>query len=129
MKKIAGSLVASLVASLILGAVSFAAPKEQTFTGEIMDSQCAKNGSHEMMLKKEGMGDKDPNDPMAKKMCTQNCVKMGGKYVLFDSAHKKVYQLDDQTKPEQFAGAPVKVKGTLDKSTQTIHVSEIQPGS
>jgi|SRR5579859_738827 len=125
MKKIAGSLLATFV----LVALSFAAPKEKTYSGEIMDSQCAKMGSHAMMLKKEGMGDKDPNDPMAKKMCTQNCVKMGGKYVLFDSAHKKVYQLDDQTKPEQFAGGKVKVKGTLDKSTQTIHVSDIQGGS
>jgi hypothetical protein len=125
MKKTAGTLLAIFV----LISFSFAAPKEQTFTGEIMDSQCAKMGSHEMMLKKEGMGDKNPNDPMAKKMCTQNCVKMGGKYVLFDAAHKKVYQLDDQTKPEQFAGASVKVKGTLDESTQTIHVSDIQPGS
>lgn len=125
MKKIAGSFLTVVV----LVTLSIAAPKQKTFTGEIMDSQCAKMGSHAMMLKKEGMGDKDPNDPMAKKMCTNNCVKMGGKYVLFDSAHKKVYQLDDQTKPEQFAGASVKVKGTLDKSTQTIHVTDIQSGS
>lgn len=125
MKRIAGTLVAMFV----LVSLSVAAPKEKTFTGEIMDSQCAKMGSHEMMLKKEGMADKNPGDPMAKKMCTQNCVKMGGKYVLFDTAHKKVYQLDDQTKPEQFAGATVKVKGTLDKSTQTIHVTDIQSGS
>ncbi len=125
MKKAGGSLVALL----FLGVFALAAPKEQTFTGEIMDSQCSKMGSHEMMLKKEGMGDKDPKDPMAKKMCTVNCVKMGGKYVLFDAAHKKVYQLDDQTKPEQFAGASVKVKGTLDKATQTIHVTDIQAGS
>lgn len=125
MKKAAGSLLAVFV----LVALSSAAPKQKTFTGEIMDSQCAKMGSHEMMLKKEGMGDKNLNEPIAKKMCTQNCVKMGGKYVLFDSANQKVYQLDDQTRPEQFAGAPVKVKGTLDKSTQTIHVSDIQPGS
>jgi len=119
---------ASLVGSLVLVAVGFAAPKAKTFTGEIMDSQCSKMGSHEMMLKKEGMADKDPNDPMAKKMCTVNCVKMGGKYVLSDAANKKVYQLDDQTKPEQFAGAPVRVKGTLDKNTQTIHVTDIQAG-
>ena len=117
------------VSACMLLLPGFAAAKDKTFSGEIMDSQCAKNSSHEMMLKKEGMGDKDPNDPMAKKMCTENCVKMGGKYVLFDAAHKKVYQLDDQTKPAQFAGTPVKVKGTLDKSTQTIHVSEIQPGT
>lgn len=120
---------ATLLATFVLVSLSLAAPKEKTFKGEIMDSQCAKMGSHAMMLKKEGMGDKDPNDPMAKKMCTQNCVKMGGKYVLFDAAHKKIYQLDDQTKPEQFAGASVKVKGTLDKGTKTIHVVDIQPGS
>jgi len=40
MKKTAGSLVASFV----LVAVSLAAPKDKTFTGEIMDSQCSKNG-------------------------------------------------------------------------------------
>lgn len=100
--------------------------KDKTFRGEVMDSQCAMNGSHEMMLKKEGMGDKDPNDPMAKKMCTLNCVKMGGKYVLYDAASKTVYQLDDQAKPEQFAGQNVKVTGTLDKATKTIHVTDIK---
>jgi hypothetical protein len=47
------------------------------------------------MLKKEGMGDKDANDPMAKEMCTKNCIKMGCKYVLYDSAAKKIYQPDD----------------------------------
>lgn len=123
MKKVAAGLVASMLFAL----VSFAAPKPKTFNGEIMDSQCAKNGSHAMMLKKEGMGDKDPNDPMAKKMCTENCIKMGGTYVLYDSATKNVYQLDDQTKPQQFAGQNVKVTGTLSKDT--IHVTNIEPGS
>ena len=107
----------------------FAGAKDKTFSGEIMDSQCAKEGSHAMMLKKEGMGDKGPNDPMAKKMCTENCVKMGGKYVLFNGASKAVYQLDDQTKPEQFAGQKVKITGTLDKATKTIHVTDIKAAS
>lgn len=114
-----------IVAACLLSVPAFAAPKERTFTGEIMDSQCAKNGSHAMMLKKEGMGDKNPNDPMVKAMCTKNCVKMGGKYVLYNAATKKTYQLDDQTKPEQFAGQNVKVTGTFDKSTDTIHVADI----
>lgn len=120
---------AFLAAILVLSILSFAAPKpkSQTFTGEIMDSQCAMNSSHAEMLKKEGMGDKDPNDPMAKKMCTQNCVKMGGKYVLFNSENKTVYQLDDQKKPEQFAGERVSVKGTLEG--QTIHVQSISKAS
>jgi hypothetical protein len=122
-------VVFALVPVLLFGLslATFAAPKDKTYTGEIMDSQCAMNGSHAEMLKKEGMGDKDPNDPMAKAMCTKNCVKMGSKYVLYDSASKKVYQLDDQTKPEQFAGQNVKVTGTL--SNDKIHVTNIEPGS
>lgn len=118
-----------MTASLLLLTAAFAAPKGRTFTGEIMDSQCAKNASHEMMLKKEGMGDKNPGDPMVKKMCTTNCVKMGGKYVLFDATAKAVYQLDDQTKPADFAGGNVKITGTLDKATKTIHVTNIEAAS
>jgi len=125
MKKVAVALGVTLLLTL----ASFAAPKAKTFTGEIMDSQCAMNASHAPMLKKEGMGDKDPNDAMVKKMCTDNCVKMGGKYVLYDAASKKVYKLDDQTKPQQFAGQNVKVTGSLDKSGDTIHVTDIKPGS
>src|SRR5216684_8974683 len=122
MKKIA---IAMGVPILLLSA-SFAVAKDKSFSGEIMDSQCAKNSSHEMMLKKEGMGDKDPNDPMVKKMCTQNCVKMGGKYVLYNAAKKTVYEFDDQQKPAEFAGQKVKVTGTYDKTTKTIHVATIQ---
>ena len=107
----------------------FASAKDKTFTGEIMDSQCAKNSSHAMMLKKEGMGDKDPNDPMVKQMCTKNWVKMGGKYVLYDAAKKTVYELDDQQKPEALAGQKVNVTGTLDSATKTIHVTDIKPAS
>src|SRR5215469_13219706 len=114
------------IAACTLLTPGLALAKDQTFAGEIMDSQCAKNASHEMMLKKEGMGDKDPNDPMVKAMCTKNCIKMGGKYVLYDTASKKVYQLDDQTNPEQFAGQNVKVTGTLSKDI--IHVTNIEPG-
>ena len=127
------TLAAGMAAILLLATLVFAAPKSKvrTISGEIMDSQCAMNASHAEMLKKEGMEDKDPNDPMVKAMCTKNCVKMGGKYVLYDSASKKVYQLDDQiddqTKPEQFAGQNVKVTGTLSKDT--IHVTNIEPGS
>ncbi len=117
-------VVMSFVATMILLSVSFAAPKAKagkTFRGEIMDSQCAEMGSHAMMMKKEGA--KDAAE------CTRSCVKMGGKYVLYNSAKKTVYQLDDQTKPEQFAGQKVKVKGTYDKATKTIHVTDIQPAS
>ncbi len=124
MRKIAIGTVASV---LLLGA-GLTLAKDQTFTGEIYDSQCAKNGSHAMMLAKEGMAGKE-NDPMARTMCTKNCVKMGGKYVLFDAAKKTTYELDDQQKPVDFAGQKVKVKGTFDKATKTIHVTSIEAAS
>jgi hypothetical protein len=94
-----------------------------------MDSECANNGSHVEMLKTGGMGDKNSNAPMAKNMCTVKCAKAGGKYVLYSATAKKVYALDDQTKPEQFARQRVKVTGTFDAATETIHVTNIVPGS
>ena len=114
-------LAASTIAILVLATTSFAAPKGKTFKGEIMDSACANMGSHDMMIKKEGAKDA--------KQCTVTCVKMGSKYVLFNAAGKTVYQLDDQTKPEEFAGEKVNVKGTLNKKTGTIHVADIQRAS
>jgi len=121
-------LVIGLVGSLMLLTVAFAAPKDSAYSGEIMDSQCAKNGSHDMMLKKEGMGNMI-GDPKAAMMCTTNCIKKGGKYVLFNAAKKTVYQLDDQQKPAEFAGQKVTVTGTLDKATKTVHVASIQAAS
>ena len=123
MKKLAMSVI-----TCMLMVPGFAAAKDKTFSGEIMDSQCSKNGSHDMMLKKEGM-ENMKDDAKAKQMCTVNCVKMGGKYVLFVAASKTVYQLDDQTKPVQFAGQKVKVTGTLDKATKTIRVTDIKTAS
>jgi hypothetical protein len=112
-------LIISITACVLL-APGLAAAKDKTFNGEIMDSQCAKMGSHETMFKKEGTTDA--------KACTEACVKMGGKYVLFEGP-SKFYQLDDQTKPQPFAGQKVQVTGTLDKATKTIHVTDIKAAS
>lgn len=88
------------------------AQKEQTFVGKIGDSQCGLK--HPM-----GMG--------SDKECTLKCVKMGSKFILADEKKKVVYQLDDQKTPEQYAGQMVKVTGTLDSKTKTIHVKSIEP--
>jgi hypothetical protein len=65
MKKVA----VSIMATLVLATMSFGAQKESsTFTGEIMDSECAKVGSHEMMMKKEGAKNAT--------QCTLACVKI-----------------------------------------------------
>jgi hypothetical protein len=58
---------------------------------------------------------------------TGTVVKAGGKYVLKTSDMN--YQLDDQKKAKQFVGQQVKVSGTLDSSTSTIHISDISPAS
>lgn len=117
------------VASALLLSAGLTLAKDKTFTGEIYDSQCAKQGSHAMMMAKEGMAGKE-NDPMGRAMCTKNCVtKAGGKYVLFNAEKKTAYELDDQQKPADFAGQKVKVTGTYDKATKTIHVTSIQAAS
>lgn len=101
---------------------AFQSAKDASYSGEIMDSACAATGSHEGMMKGHP-------DIKTAKDCTLGCVQHGAKYVLYDAANKTVYQLDDQKKPVQFAGAKVTVTGTLDDSTKTIHVAKIKAAS
>jgi len=56
--------------------------------------------------------------------CTYACIQAhGASYVLL--VGKVVYNLSNQQLPEQFAGAKVKVIGTLDAKTKTITVVSI----
>ena len=93
----------------------------QTFTGEIMDVQCGLVKTHAMMMKQKGS--KTPVD------CTQACVRDGGKVVLYDSAHQKVYQLQGQQKAMQYAGQTVTVVGTYDNASNTLRVESIRGSS
>jgi Protein of unknown function (DUF5818) len=113
-------LAAGILASLVLLGFAFAAQKTTTFSGEISDRYCAIAKSHESMMK--------THDVKTVEECIPACVKAGGKYVLVDSANGTVYALDDQQKPAAFARQKVKVSGTLDKDTKTIHVVEIERG-
>jgi hypothetical protein len=106
------------ITAAILAAGTGFGQTAQTFTGDIMDSNCAQMGSHAAMEKEHGM----PNA----KACTLGCVKGGAKFVLYDAASKMAYMLDDQTKPQAFAGEKVQVKGTLDAAANTIHVQSIR---
>ena len=104
-----------------LVAAGFASQGEQlTFTGEIMDSLCAKDGSHnKMMDQMKSMGRDNQT-------CTQKCIQLGGKYVLYDPKTKTVYKIDDQDKAARFAGHKVEIKGTVDKKKITI--TDIESG-
>lgn len=114
-------LVLGIGVLLLSLGVGYAAqkPKTQTFNGEIMDNMCAMLGGHSKMALK---GESD-------KHCTLRCVRMGGKFVLYNAKTKTSYQLDNQTKPVPFAGEKVKVTGTFDQATQSIHIAKIIPAS
>src|SRR6266851_10503658 len=88
---------------------------DKTFTGEIMDSQCAQMGSHDNMMKGEGAKNA--------KECTNACAKSGGKYALYDPTGKRAYQLDDQKKARDYAGQKVTITGTFDSTSDSIHVT------
>src|SRR5262249_22994894 len=109
---------------LALSTLMHAASRETaTFRGEIADSQCALNvhsltRSHQEMLKAKSMG----GTPLS---CTVYCVRyMGGNFVL--SSTKHVYHHDNQELMRKFVAQKVRVIGTLDQKTDTIHVERIE---
>jgi len=94
-----------LLAGLLAG-TAIAAPGKQTFTGVITDSECGAAGHSRMQM--------GPTDAE----CTYACIQAhGASYVLL--VGKTVYNLSNQQLPEKFAGARVKVTGTLDAKTKT----------
>jgi hypothetical protein len=117
------ALLGILVLTMVM--VAGAGEKTRSFTGDIADSQCAMNihsltRSHTEMMKNKNMGGTATN-------CANYCTKyLGGDFVL--TKGKEVYRLDDQEKAASFAGTKVKVIGTLDEKTKTIHVIEIKAG-
>ena len=118
MKRITVGLLAIVFGAMLLSGQNKSATGK-VFTGEIMDSQCVGMDGHAM---------KDENAKDAKD-CTIKCVQDGGKYALYDAKTKSVYSLDDQNKAKEFAGQNVTVSGTLDKKSNTIHVTAISPAS
>lgn len=53
-------------------------------------------------------------------------VKSGSDYSLKDETTSATYKLDAADQAKQFVGKDVKVTGTLDPSTNTIHVERIE---
>jgi hypothetical protein len=102
---------------LLATSVSPSQSNDRRFTGEIMDSPCAAMGTHDRMMK--GVDAKDARD------CSEKCVRMAGKYVLYDPANKATYRIDDQQKSAAYAGQKVTVKGTYDAASKTIHLESI----
>lgn len=101
--------------------------KDRSFSGVIMDSACAQMGSHQQMEEKHGMKGSDKMTGEEARKCTEECVKNGSTYVLYNPSNKMTYQLSDQDKAKMYAGERVKVKGTYDESSKTITVNTITP--
>jgi hypothetical protein len=90
----------------------------QTFVGVISDGQCAVKGSHKEVMAKAKVN--------TAANCVKGCARRYG-YVLYVPSTKKIYKLSDQERPAELAAKKVRIKGALDKSTQTIYVSSIEP--
>ena len=84
----------------------------QTMTGTISDSQCG--ASHAKMI---GM---HKDMPMTEKQCTEQCVKMGGKYVFVSNG--KVYAIANQNFAAlaQHEGETVSLRGTVEGDAVTV---------
>ena len=118
-----------LVCSFALQATPSAQPKPQkapakaaapvqTFVGVISDGQCAVKGSHKEVMAKAKVN--------TAANCVKGCARRYG-YVLYVPSTKKIYKLSDQERPAELAAKKVRIKGALDKATQTIYVSSIEP--
>ena len=95
-----------------------AAAPMQTFVGVISDGQCAVKGSHKEVMAKAKVN--------TAANCVKGCARRYG-YVLYVPSTKKIYKLSDQERPAELAARKVRIKGALDKATQTIFVSSIEP--
>ncbi len=118
-------IFSSLAVAAVSMSVAVCQPAVQTFTGEISDSQCAMNvhsrtGSHQEMLAEHTMGNNEAE-------CVRTCVRFGGVYVLISG--KQVYRLSDQKSPDKYAAQKVRVRGSLNKKSNTIIVQSIEPVS
>jgi hypothetical protein len=87
---------------------------QQVFTGEVTDTFCAPNKSHDEMINENKTMGRD------KQTCAQRCSQIGAKYVLLDASKGTVYQLADQAKAAAFAGMEVRVVGTLEDNQLKI---------
>ena len=70
----------------------------------------------------------EPSEQKSSTFVGEIVKAQNGQYALLTDKQKGTqYNLDDQDKAKQFEGKDVRVEGTLDATTNTIHVSDILP--
>jgi hypothetical protein len=103
-------LIGSLALVLVAG-ISFALPKDGSWTGWVTDTMCGAKGATAKHAD-----------------CANDCVKAhGAKYALYNPADKKVYTLDPQEKLAEHAGQFVKVTGSVEGDTIKVKAIELAP--
>lgn len=91
-----------------------AAQQKQTFIGTITDDMCPRADHSQMRM--------GPTDAE----CAAACIsEHGAAYILFDG--DSAFNLTDQQTAAKFVAKKVKITGTLDAKTHTIHVESITP--
>ena len=108
----AGTLL--LCAALLAQSGPVGAPRPRVFVGSITDTECG--ADHAPMIGRGKMGKTTGS-------CTRGCVAKGATYGFVDS-RRRLYQLDDQEKPADFAGKKVRLTGR--KRGDTIFVEKIE---
>jgi hypothetical protein len=130
MKKLV-TLMATMALAMALSGVSFAQQDQSTQPSTQQPTSDMQNGQQPSTDQQGAQPGSPSQDSSSSMQSTQGSsfagtvVKAGGKYVLKTSDMN--YQLDDQKKAKQFVGQQVKVNGSLDSNTSTIHVSDISP--
>jgi hypothetical protein len=135
MKKLM-TVMATMALAMALSAVGFAQQDQSAQPSAQQPSSDTQN-AQQPTADQQGSSSTQPSSPSQDSSSsmqisqssafTGTVVKAGGKYVLKTSDMN--YQLDDQHKAKQFVGQQVKVSGSLDTNTSTIHVSDISPAS
>jgi uncharacterized protein YdeI (BOF family) len=127
--------IATIALAMALSVVSFAQqdqsaqPSAQPSTSDTQNTQ-QPTADQQGTQPQPSAPDQDSSNSMQANQASSfsgTVVKAGGKYVLKTSDMS--YQLDEQQKAKKYVGQQVKVSGTLDNNTSTIHVSDISPMS
>jgi hypothetical protein len=97
-----------IAAVLVLALAALPALAAESWTGWITDTHCGEKGANAKHTKE----------------CVMKCAK-DGKIVFFNSADKKLYDLDKTEAALEHVGHEVKVTGTLDGSTIKVESIEM----
>jgi hypothetical protein len=69
------------------------------------------------------------NSPQSAKMFQGKIARADEQLVFWDPSSQTAYQVDDQSKVAPYEGKNVKIVGTVDTKTNTLHVVDVAPTS